>query len=939
MKIRPWLLAAVGLAAFGLAVWFAGPLVSAGGSAPLAPPNARIALIAEVVALYLAQKALAAWHARRRNERVLDQLAPAEVGAESAELAQLRNRFSRALAILRHTRFGSRGGLWSSLSWKFGRRYLYQLPWYLIIGAPGAGKTTALLNSGLQFPLAGELGRGSIKGVGGTRNCDWWFTDDAVLLDTAGRYTTHEADQVADRRAWEGFLQMLAHARPRQPLNGAMVAVSITDLLVFDPIQRAQHAATLRARLDEIRAAIGIRLPVYLLLTKCDLLPGFLDSFLAFEKRARDQVWGTTFDLGASNKGRAVDQFGAAFGQLVERLHDDLVERMQAERDPQRRARIFALPRQFASLGEPLVELVHGVFGAATSSALDGPPCLRGVYFTSGTQEGTPIDRALSALGRELGLESHILPPNQSTGKSFFLAGLLRDVLFAESGIAGRSPGLQRWRATAMTALLVAVQCAGIVLAATWATSYSRSSTEIEQLASRAAAVRTRIEAADVRPGSDPRPLLPALNALQDLLASTSPDASEGAATLAGFQQHERLKLAAAAHQAYDRMLLDSLLVRIVQRCEEQMRSRVDPNLQYEALKAYTMMHEAAHFDAASLKAFVTYEWDSALEPPLTAEERTQLVRHLDALLDAGAAGAATTADSRLVESVRARLAGQPVSQRIATRLKAVLGVGSYPEFAVASLGDPAKALFVGKDGHSAPRSVPGRYTLDAYRDGVLTTLPAVSSQLATEASWVLAAPPPPGTALADAAATGHALADALAAYLDDYERHWIGLLDDVRLRRAASDGEAIQQAQVLAARDGPLAALVRTVAQQTSLHKVSASSRLGDAAAPLERLVEDRFASLRELTQPGVDGRRPLDWALADFNELHVLRALAASNASVGDAAATSLERLERIRADSRRFPEPVRSMLLALTASPAQQRSEAGATAGTTAASTLVR
>jgi hypothetical protein len=133
--------------------------------------------------------------------------------------------------------------------------------------------------------------------------------------------------------------------------------------------------------------------------------------------------------------------------------------------------------------------------------------------------------------------------------------------------------------------------------------------------------------------------------------------------------------------------------------------------------------------------------------------------------------------------------------------------------------------------------------------------------------------------------------------------------------------------------------ALVRTVAQQTSLHKVSASSRLGDAAAPLERLVEDRFASLRELTQPGADGRRPLDWALADFNELHVLRALAASNTSVGDAAATSLERLERIRADSRRFPEPVRSMLLALTASPAQQRSEAGATAGTTAAPTLVR
>jgi hypothetical protein len=53
---------------------------------------------------------------------------------------------------------------------------------------------------------------------------------------------------------------------------------------------------------------------------------------------------------------------------------------------------------------------------------------------------------------------------------------------------------------------------------------------------------------------------------------------------------------------------------------------------------------------------------------------------------------------------------------------------------------------------------------------------------------------------------------------------------------------------------------------------------------------------------------------ALSDFNELHVLRALAASGATSSDAGAVSLERLERIRSDARLFPEPVRSMLLAL-------------------------
>src|SRR5216117_3277691 len=111
--------------------------------------------------------------------------------------------------------------------------YLYDLPWYLLIGPPGAGKTTALVNSGLKFPLSRGATPAAVAGVGGTRYCDWWFTEDAVLIDTAGRYTTQDSDAKSDKESWFSFLDLLKKSRPRQPINGVLIAISIEDILTM----------------------------------------------------------------------------------------------------------------------------------------------------------------------------------------------------------------------------------------------------------------------------------------------------------------------------------------------------------------------------------------------------------------------------------------------------------------------------------------------------------------------------------------------------------------------------------------------------------------------------------------------------------------------------------------------------------------------------------
>jgi type VI secretion system protein ImpL len=251
-------------------IWLFGPLLALGEWRPWDSPLSRGITIGILWTLTLLTVGLVVWLRRRRDRKLANDLVeqvdidPTEEALKS-EVGEVRSKMRAALASLRKS--------------KHGRRHLYELPWYVIIGPPGAGKTTAIVNSGLKFPLADEMGKTAIGGVGGTRNCDWWFTEDAVLIDTAGRYTTQESDATADNAAWLGFLGLLKKYRARQPINGALVAISLSDLSLQDEITQANHAKAVRRRLNELREKLGVRFPVYVMFTKADLIAGFSEFY------------------------------------------------------------------------------------------------------------------------------------------------------------------------------------------------------------------------------------------------------------------------------------------------------------------------------------------------------------------------------------------------------------------------------------------------------------------------------------------------------------------------------------------------------------------------------------------------------------------------------------------------------------------------------------
>ena len=928
-----WVLLAIIFVCVALTIWIVGPLVSIGEGRPLFTEKSRWITIGVIALLIAAALAWQAWRARRTNAAVVGELMaqpPAEVAKEreSPDLAAVRERFEQAFVTLRRARFGDAGLLkgWAS---RFNGRYVYELPWYLIIGAPGSGKTTALENCGLRFPLNATLGGHAVRGVGGTRNCDWWFTDQAVLIDTAGRFTTQDSDADNDRATWGGFLQMLKRSRPRQPVNGVLVTVSITDLLSRTADEREVYATTVRMRIHELNEALGIRIPIYLLVTKCDLIAGFMDYFATLDKDQRAAAWGSTFPFDAATADN-LKAFDAEFDDLLKRLDDGLVDQLQVERDPQRRVRIYGFPNQFAGMRASLKDFLETVF---SPSAYERETLLRGVYFISGTQEGTPIDRVMGSVARAFGLERAIIAPNQTAGRSYFLTRLLGDVVFAERGLGGTNLRWERKRLAITIGAYAALATFAVAMLVAWTVSYLGNRHYVDEVARGAEQVRVKALSASANVSADVRTVAPTLDAMRNL-----GDVGEDSWKL-GFGLSQRKKLVAAVHNAYDRMLFALMLPSLELSVEDRLNREYDaPERQYESLKTYLMLHDASHFDADALKQYFDGDWDTRFNRVIDQQQRASLDDHLGQLLAEGASPTLRSQDKTLVDGLRQRMTQKPLPDRVLNRMRAQ-GLGKdYPDFTIQSAaGNSARLLF---SGDSLNRSVPGLYSYDGYHKGFQTQVADVARQLDAEQSWVLGAAEGPdrNVALVD----GNGLENQVRTlYLREYTAAWKAFIDAIRIKPLAGSTDAIQIAQLLSASDTPLRPLLKKISRETTLaapeqpggvdglvsgvrksvveQGKALAGRLGAPKLVLasdaeKALVDDQFTGIRQLVSPNPDGKAPIDRVIAQIAEVQG-SLVAADRAVQSGLAPPPSASTPAMQVEASQLPEPVKSLLTTLT------------------------
>ncbi|WP_175942312.1 type VI secretion system membrane subunit TssM [Burkholderia pyrrocinia] len=938
-----------GLVVLACFVWLAGPLFAFAEIRPLESGWARGLTIAVLFAAWGARVAWRSWRAGRLNAQLLNQLREAVPGPATADdpakaqLDELRSRFDEAATLLKKVRFGQADTVRKGLPrWfdRMSRQYLYQLPWYVFIGAPGSGKTTALVNSGLSFPLAEQFGRAAIRGVGGTRHCDWWFTNDAVLIDTAGRYTTHEGNRALDEAEWKGFVDLLKKYRTRQPLNGAMLTISVADLLGASEAERTQHAMVLRKRLLELRAQLGIRFPVYLLVTKADLLAGFAEYFSSYGRAECAQVWGFTFPL-AQCEAPGFDlraAFDREYRLLHQRLNDGLPELLAAQTDARQREMTYLLPQQIADLQDLLGQFVAEVFSV---SSFEPMPMLRGVYLTSGTQEGTAFDRVMSGIKRFLKIEG--VPPVAqvgSTGRSFFLKSLLQEHIFREAALAGSDLRWHQKRRVLQIAgyVLLALVCVAVLVA--WLRSYSNNRTYLDQIAARVPAVDSQIAGAKFSGASDIARLLPVLDALGGLANAGGVDLQHPPLAYRwGLFQGE--KIDEAVDSVYRRALNDVLLPIAASRMEAALRdARPDEtDYAYAALKAYLMLYDSAHYDPAFVQAVVDLEMERSLPPDFSPAERSALRAHLAALFGNRVAVSPYPMNERLVADVRDRLRQVPFSQRLYRQLTRTLRPATSAfDFSVArAVGPDASLVFRRQSGKPLSEAVPGLYTRNGYRNVFAPRLAGEVEAYGREEVWVLNLGLSEIPGANDAAAWAR---DIRQLYLNDYLKIWDDYLADIKLQRTATLAQSIQVARALSSADSPLTRLMVALARDTALgdapggarnlaaraqDKVDearsslsqifagqASDANPSAAAPAspEQIVDSHFAGLRAFAPGSGDQAQGFDAVLKSIDALYTYLT-ATDDALRSGAQPPPSDAPARLRAQAGRLPTPFREVL----------------------------
>ncbi|HZW17621.1 MAG TPA: type VI secretion system membrane subunit TssM [Luteimonas sp.] len=789
--------------------------------------------------VWLVRRVLARRAAKGVEEMVEDEADRAVASAQPAARADtevLRERMLEAVKAIKSSRIGMLKG----------KAALYELPWYVIIGNPAAGKSSAILNSGLKFPFE-DNGSNVIQGIGGTRNCDWYFTTEGIVLDTAGRYSV----SVEDRLEWLTFLDLLKKNRARAPINGIIIAASIAELSGSKPEFAIELAKNLRQRVQEITERLEVFAPVYVVFTKADLIAGFTEFFRSLDPAERENVWGATLPFDPKADSDALASFDRHFDELSDGLKEMGLAQMAMQRGRELSPGLLTLPLEFLAIKPALRTFIATLF---EENPYQYPPVFRGFYFTSALQEGNSVHYASERVGREFGLQGRARAgEGEPAGQTaHFLKDLFRKVVFADRQLVRQysSPHVTRRRyAVFLGAVAVLAVALGL-----WTWSYTTNRQMVENT------TKDLQQAVQVQEGRvDLKSRVDALLLLQDRIEQLARYRGDHPLTTRiGLYQGNRIESKLLEEYfsgmrqvmlAPTRARIEGYLADVVAHGSEMSQSApaqkdaprekslyeeaspTDPDDAYSALKAYLMLADPEKVEQAALGHQLTRFWRGWLDANRGQMSREEMARAAEKLMTFYVARSSEQAWPRvdgkvsLVSDVRAVLnqatRGEPAINRVFAQIKARAATRFGPVTVNSLIGDEAN-----KDAIAGSYAISGAFSRQAWEDYVKGAIDEAATTELSTTDWVLDTTQSSDLSLAGS--PEHISRELAMLYKKEYAEQWQRFLQGVSVTGFSSFDEAVSRMNSIGdPRESPLRKLLEAINEQTVWDNPVASNAL----------------------------------------------------------------------------------------------------------------
>lgn len=689
----------------------------------------------------------------------------------------------------------------------------YVLPWFLLIGPPGSGKTSLLLSAGMTFNALPSQRRRDQNLLRPTAACDWRITDNAVLIDTAGRYHTESPSHKEDHDEWLGLMGALRNYRRQRLLDGIVIAVSAAGLLAAGEAEIEQQAAILRARLDEVIKHNGSQLPVYLVFTHADGLPGFTDFFRSLNATERNQVWGATIPLAKART--AHEQFDQEFDYLLESLMQRRLLRLSAAAAPAEQLNVFDFPLRIRDARNRFGRFTNALFRPNPFSEL---PLLRGFYFTS----GAAVSGSSQTEGQEAESEGV-----RVTGQGMFVSDLFQQVLPGDRNIAAHfaqsQAGPGRMRKVMIAAAAIGALC--LLLLIGMLVSFVNNRSLVSEAESAGQAVLRHIEATRNADAAAPvtEDELRDLNSLRQTITQLDEnDQSWLAPVLTRFGLYSGGRISPRLHEIYFDFVSQRFLHPAVTKLEQYLTTTTPAEAKsdaattdegeldqyYNKLKAYLMLESQERVQQDELQKQLADYWPEPGQKENLAFYAAEVSLHADTNLRVPR----FQAQGSLVRSARDKLVSYPASSRIYNQLLSRISqrLRKNNEAELIDLRKITEGQGTELFEVSHPQPVPGAFTKEAYYRYVLgDSLPSLVEEARKE-DYVTN----------QTGAQNIDLKVIRDRYFRDYATHWKVFLESITLskKQIETREKAEEALERLSAPNSPIVFLMDRVSYQTNL-------------------------------------------------------------------------------------------------------------------------